>query len=113
MLIVWLWVLWVYQLVSTKHESTLNFRLPSKRVFKIAYLNVNSLSAHIDEVRILQDNKFLGVLAIQETKLNNSDTDSEFYIPGFDLIRRDRISDGGVVVCFYIKSSIIFLLETI
>ena len=53
------------------------------------------------------------MLAIQETKLNNSDRDSEFYIPGFDLVRRDRISDGGVVVCFYIKSSIIFLLETI
>ena len=88
------------------------FRLPSKRVFKIAYLNVNSLSAPIDEVRILQDDKFLGVLAIQESKLNNSDRDSEFYISGFDLVRRDRISDGGGVVCF-IKSSIIFLLETI
>ena len=113
MLIVWLWVLRVYQFVSTKHESTLNFRLPSKSVFKIAYLNVNSLSAHIDEVRILQDDKFLGVLAIQETKLNNSDRDSEFYIPGFDLVRRDRIGDGGGVVCSYIKSSIIFLLETI
>ena len=77
-------------------------------------MNVNSLSAHIDEVRILLDDKFLGVLAIQETKLNNSNRDSEFYIPGFDLVRRERISDGGgVVFFFYIKSSIIFLLETI
>ena len=76
----------LYQFASTKKESTSNFRLPSKRVFKIAYLKVNSLSAHIDEVRILLDDKFLGVLAIQETKLNNSNRDSEFYIPGFDLI---------------------------
>ena len=68
----------------------------------------NSLSAHIHEVRSLLDYKFLDVLAIQETKLNNSHRDSKFYIPGFDLVRRDRISDGGGGVCFYIKSSIIF-----
>ena len=95
-----------YKFVSTKHEST--FRLPSKRGFKIASLNVNSLSAHIDEVRILLDDKFLDVLAIQETKLNNSQRDFEFYIPGFDLVRRDRITDGSGGVCFYIKSSINF-----
>ena len=51
------------------------------------------------------------MLAIQETKLNNSNRDSEFYIPGFFLVRRERISDGGGVVCFYIKSSIIFCLK--
>ena len=97
-----------YQFVSTKHESTSNFRLPSKRGLKIASLNVKSLSAHIDEVRILLDDKFFDVLAIQETKLNNSQRDSEFYIPRFDLVRRDRISDGGGGVCLYIKSSITF-----
>ena len=31
------------------------------------------------------------MLAIQETKLNNSNRDSEFYIPGFELVRRERI----------------------
>ena len=80
-----------------------------KRGFKIASLKFdNSLSARIDEVRILLNDKFLDVLAIQETKLNNSHRDSEFYIPGFDLLRRDRISDGGAGVCFYIKSTINF-----
>ena len=97
-----------YQFVSTKHESTSNFRLPSKRGFKIASLNVNSLSAHIYVVRILLDDKFLDVLAIQGTKLNSYHKDSEFHISGFDLVRRDRISDGGGGVCFYIKSSINF-----
>ena len=96
----------LYQFVSTKHESTSNIRLPSKRGFEIASLNVNSLSAHIDEVRIL-----LGVLAMQETKLNNSHRDSEFYTSRFGLLRRDRISDGGGGVCFYIKSSINFSLR--
>ena len=91
--------------MSTKHESTSNFRLSSKRGLKIASL---SLSAHIDEVRILLDDKLFDVLAIQETKLNNSQRDSEFHIPRFDLVRRDRISDGDGGVCFYIKSSINF-----
>ena len=54
------------------------------------------------------DDKFLDVLAIQETKLINSNSDSEFFIPGFDLIRRDRINDGGGGVCFYVISSINF-----
>ena len=94
--------------MSTKHESTSNFHLPSKLGFKIASLYVKSLSTHIDEVRILLDDKFFDVLAIQETKLNNSQRDSEFYIPRFDLVRRDRISGGGRGICFYIKSSITF-----
>ena len=54
----------------------------------IASLNVNSSSTHISEVRILLDDKFLDVLAIQETTLDSSNRDSEFYIPGFDWVRR-------------------------
>ena len=102
-----------YEFVSTKHESTSNFRLPSKRGFKIASLNVNSLSAHIDEVRILLDDKFLDVLAIQETQLNNSHRDSEFYIPV--LIQLDAIESVMAVVVFISISNLasIFLFETI
>ena len=98
----------LYQFVSTKHESTSNIRLPSKRGFKIASLNVNSLSAHIDEVRIL-----LGVLAIQETKLNNSHRDSEFSLPV--LVYLDVIESVMAVVVFVSISNLasIFLFETI
>ena len=103
----------LYQFVSTKHESTSNIRLPSKRGFKIASLNVNSLSAHINEVRILLDDKFLDVLAIQETQLNNSHRDSEFYIPV--LIQLDAIESVMAVVVFVSISNLasIFLFETI
>ena len=87
------------------------FVFPRTVASKEASLNMNSLSAHIDEIRILLNDKFLDVLAIQETKLNNSHRDSEFYIPRFDLVRRDRISDGDGGVCFYIKSSINFYSE--
>ena len=46
--------------------------LPTKRGLKIAALNVNSLSAHIDEIRILLAENPLDILAINETKLNKS-----------------------------------------
>ena len=36
-----------------------------------------------------------------------------FTFPVLIQFSRDSISDGGGVVCFYIKSSIIFLFETI
>lgn len=78
--------------------------LPSRRGFKIAALNVNSLSAHIDEIRILLAENPLDILAINETKLNESNQDNEVYVPGYEIVRRDRLSDGGGGVCFYIDS---------
>ena len=97
---------------TTPFKSIIDNYIPVKRGFKLASLNINSLSAHIDEVRILLDDKCLDVLAIQETKLNESNNDCEFYIPGYEIIRRDRLSDGGGGVCFYVKTSINFSLRT-
>lgn len=73
-----------------------------KRGFKLASLNVNKLSTHIDEIRILLVDKCLDVLAIQETKVDMSNNNSDFYICGYELIRRDRLSDAGGGICFYI-----------
>ena len=39
--------------------------------------------------------KCLDVLAIQETKLDVSNNNSDFYICGYELIRRDRLSNAG------------------
>ena len=98
--------------MSDQQRSTMNNRIPSKRGFKIASLNVNKLSTHIDEIRILLADKCLDVLAIQETKLDVSNNNSDFYICGYELIRRDRLSDGGGGICFYIKATINFSVRT-
>ena len=100
------------QSMLDQQRSTINNRIPSKRGFKIASLNVNKLSTHIDEIRILLSDKCLDVLAIQETKLGVSNNNSDFYICGYELIRRDRLSDGGGGICFYIKSTINFSVQT-
>ena len=67
---------------------------------------------HIEEIRILLADKCLDVLAIQETKLDVPNNNSDFYISGYELIRRDMLSDAGGGICFYIKSTLNFSVRT-
>ena len=75
--------------------------LPSKRGFKLASLNINKLTTHLDELKIFLVSNDIDVLAINETKLNE-------YISGYDIVRRDRTTYGGGGVCFDVKKSINF-----
>ena len=81
--------------------------VPQARGFKIASLNIASLLAHIDELRLLMADKNLDVLAINETRLSDLIDDSCIHIQGYDIVRRDRNRNGGGV-CLYIRSSINF-----
>ena len=56
---------------------------------------------------MLNDNP-IDVLAINETRLDSSITDCEVFIPGYEIFRRDRNTDGrhGGGVCFYVRTSI-------
>lgn len=85
--------------------------LPSKRGFKLASLNITSLIAHLDELRVLLDNNnIIDILSINETKLDESIKDSDVHIPGYEIVRRDRNRHGGGV-CFYVKNSINFSIR--
>ena len=64
--------------------------LPANRGFKIASLNVNSLIKHIDDLRIFLADNPVDVLAINESKLDDSIKNCELYIPGYEITRRDR-----------------------
>ena len=87
--------------------------LPSNRGFKLANLNVTSLVKHIDELRILLADTPVDVLSINETRLDDSVKDSDVYIPGYEIIRRDRETNSrlGGGVCFYLRSNIIYSLR--
>ena len=82
--------------------------IPSKRGFKLASLNINSLSAHIDELRILLSDRPIDILAINETKLDDTISDNEIHISGYKSIRSDRSTNGrsGGGICFFIRSEI-------
>ena len=75
---------------------------------KIASLNVNSLLKHIDEIRHLLFKFPFDIFAINESKIDDSITDGEISISGFNLIRNDRSRAGGGVV-LYIRESLSYV----
>lgn len=85
--------------------------LPDKRGLKLSALNINSLTKHIEELRVLLASYSIDVLSLSETKLDISISNSEIHIPGFDIVRRDRNRHGGGV-CFYINSSLNFSVRS-
>ena len=76
------------------------------RGFKIALLNVNCLTKHIDELKVFMANKPLDVLAINESKLDLVDSDRLVNLEGYNIVHRDRNKHGGGV--FYLRNTITF-----
>jgi hypothetical protein len=91
--------------------------IPELVVVVCLCLNINSRIAHIDQLRIfihsLRSNIDVGLLAINETKLDSSITNNEISIPGYDVVRRDRQHHGrnGGRVCLYVKSNLNFKIR--
>ena len=63
---------------------------------KIASLSVNSLTKHIDEIRVLLADNLFDILSINESKINWSVSASEVFIHNYTLLRRDRTRQGVV-----------------
>ena len=57
----------------------------------------------------MRDSKIY-ILAINDSKLDNTINDHEVYIPGYEIVRQDRQINGrkGGGVCFYLRSSLNF-----
>ena len=91
--------------------SNISDSLPPGRGFKIAGLNIKSLTKHIDELRILLDDYSIGILSLNETKLDESIKSCELHNQGYELIRHDKDRNGGGV-CFYLKTSINFVVRS-
>ena len=60
----------------------------------MASLNINSLLAHIEELGVFMSNSKSDLLSINETKLDLTIDDSEVYLAGYQLIRKDRVRNG-------------------
>ena len=74
----------------------------------MAVLNVNSLLAHLDDLKFFVLDSKIDVLAINETKIDSSVNDNEIYLPGFEVVRKDRSVNGrsGGGVCMYLSNNI-------
>ena len=69
---------------------------------------MNSLLAHIDDLRTFLSNSKIDILAINETKLDATINDYEIHLPGFEVRRRGRLINGrnGGGVCIYLRNNI-------
>jgi hypothetical protein len=76
----------------------------------MAILNINSILAHIDELRATLISSKIDILAINETKLDSSVSNYEINIPGFEVARKDRAVNGrsGGGVCLYVRNNLNF-----
>ena len=85
---------------SILNPPNLNLKFPSlpkMRGFKIAFLNICSLTCHYDELCVFMEDRAIDILGLNETRLDNTIADSQFDIEGYDIIRRDRNRHGGGV----------------
>ena len=101
---------------TCRHTSKRGKSLDSKitgRGLTMECLNINSLLAHIDELKVFVSNQKLDIIAINETKLDNTIHDNEIYLPEYDVARKDRstIDRNGGGVCFYIRSNLNFQIR--
>ena len=77
-------------------------------------LNINSLVSHIDDLRVFMSQfNDIDILAINESKLDTTIKNGEMHLPGYDVVRKDRESNGrnGGGVCIYVRSKINFQLR--
>ena len=74
---------------------------------KITSLNVNSIIKHIDELQVLLENSPIDILAINESKIDDTASDNEIHINGYNIVRNDRNRNGGGVF-MYIRKPISF-----
>ena len=86
------------QSLQTNMPNEQNLLLPKMSGFKLASLNVTSLVKHIEELKILLDNNMIAVLAINETRLDSTVIDDEVHIHGYEIVRRDRESNGRLLI---------------
>ena len=54
----------------------------------------------IDEINFSMTNKFIDLIAFNETRLDPNITDNMISLDGYDVIRKDRSRNGGGV-CIY------------
>ena len=74
----------------------------------MASLNINGVLAHIDEFRVFMNESDIDIISVNETKLDSTINDNEVYIPGYEIVRKDRKTNGrhGGGVCIYVRCNL-------
>ena len=73
----------------------------------MAHLNIQSLNRnHHTQLKQLMSVEDFDILTLSKTWLNSTHTNTSILIPGYRLIRQDRLGKRGGGICAYVRSSI-------
>ena len=86
-------------------NSILTLGIPRTRGFRLAAINITYLPKYIDQLRPYMITKPFDILAINETRLDDTIHDNEMRIHGYVLERNYRNRNGGWVA-LYIRNTI-------
>lgn len=70
-----------------------------------AHININSIRNKLENITFLLDEGLVDILAVSESKLDDSFTNAQFHRDGYKLHRNDRDKYGGGIM-MYIRSDI-------
>lgn len=74
-------------------------------------LNIVSLPLHLEELRIWSDEKDLDIIALNETRLDKSISNSFIKLNNYGVVRRDRNRNGGGV-CIFVHDKNNYILRS-
>lgn len=81
----------------------------NRRGLAIACLNVNSLLAHIDQLRIFLSIHKIDIFTVNETKLDSSISSNEIHIFGYEVVRKTVVITVVMVVSAFLSKAILIL----
>lgn len=76
--------------------------------FNVIHINAQSIPAHYSDMLASFDHKNLHAILVSETWLKPCLPSTSYSLPGFNLIRNDRIGCGGGGVAIYLRAHIPF-----
>ena len=77
----------------------------------MAFLYIVTLLSKIDEIRHSMCGKNIDLIALNETRLDQSIPDGLIHLDGYEVVRKDRSRNGGGV-CIYLRSSINYKIRS-
>lgn len=84
-------------------EELVKFRKENLQKLAIAYLNINSIkSKYIMATEIIYQ-KLVDIFVLAETKIDESFSDAQFSVEGYQLYRKDRTIAGGGLLAYVSK----------
>ena len=86
-------------------QEVKHFKSDHPKNLIIGHYNVNSIRHKIYEITPLLEEQLFDILAIAETKIDDSFPHSQFHVPNYKLHRQDRNSHGGGIM-IYVNDSI-------